>query len=195
MTVTRLSEKSSSPFPREFKKPVLLVATMALLGGALIFLNGPTAADGPRGAGAPQKARVQSSPKAERSPKSRPLPPAAKRVAASWIETYASSSAFHLSGRMLEEIRRYSIPRLIREMSSNSGAPAFVQRRKHLKRKPVAEVKAVHLQDGSIAGPSVVVIYERRTLTGHGRSSELRTSTLGLKRTQRGWKVSEVLVP
>jgi hypothetical protein len=123
------------------------------------------------------------------------LPPAARRTAATWVETYATRTGLRRWESVLDEIRPYSTVELVNSMALNSGAPSFTEEDRKRARDKVATVEAVHV--GDVAGQEmvVVVIYDYLRETREGNSSEIRTITLLLVESQRGWRVDEVLVP
>lgn len=190
MSARRLSAQSSSALHTSGSKLGLVLIGLAIVAISFAALSGPRAA--PTDNAAPVEVhatRVAS----VRAPTQ--LPQAAERVARNWTEAYASSSYRDSMPDVLRELRPYSSGALLREMSNNSGAPALSNEQHRSKYRTKAEVVAVHPQDDTPDSRPLVLVYEQNTLTSKDGEQELRTITLGLAQTLRGWKVTEVLVP
>ncbi len=195
MTRTETSPTSSSQLRRDNKKLALLILALTAVSGALILLSFSRSTWASNSRGPHRDMQTQAGVAQPAFPSSQYLPGGAHKVAAAWIKAYGTTHFRDSMQDAIEGLRRYSTPRLLGSLTSNSGAEAFLQRRRRRKLRTVVHIQAVHSQDNTATGSPVVVIYKYTTLTPHARSSELRTSTLDLVYRRGHWLVDEMLVP
>ena len=128
-------------------------------------------------------------------PRARGLPTAARRVAASWTTAFVAGDYRDRERDSVSELAPYSTRRLLREMSANSSAVSFTRAQRRARWRSVVDVQATQVQEESTVNRAVMVIYRETITTEQSRKSSIRTTTVALQRTPRGWRVGEVLVP
>ena len=190
--IRRLSPKSSSSLHTDVKKLGGVVAVLVLVSALFIYLGGPDSEVPVDDSRSGRRSTGGISSASEVEPVS--LPPAGRRTATAWVEAYATRTGHGRWESVLDELRPHSTPELVNSMAMNSGAPSFSEEDRKRTQDKVAEVRAVHVDDAAEQELVVVVIYHHK-LSGRGKSAEIRTITLSLLQSERGWRVDEVLVP
>jgi Tfp pilus assembly protein PilW len=191
--IRRLSPKNSPSLHTDVKKLGGVVAVLVLASALFLYLGGPYSEVPPDDSLTRRSASAVISSAVEGKPVI--LPPAARRTASTWVETYATRTGHKRWESVLHELRPYSTVELLNSMALNSGAPSFTKEDRKRAQDKEATVEAVHVDDVAGQEMVVVVIYEYLRETREGDSSEIRTITLSLVESQRGWRVDEVLVP
>lgn len=190
--IRRLSLKSSPSLHRDVKKLGVVVAVLVLASALFLYLGGSDS-EAPA-ADSPTRRSPSGVISSAAEVKPAILPPAARRTAVAWVETYATQTRLGRWESVLGELRPHSTLELVNSMALNSGAPSFTKEDRKRTQDKVATVKAVHVDDVAGQEMVVVVIYDHKP-SGQGDSAEIRTITLSLLELERGWRVDEVLVP